>query len=339
MKYKVGIFISIASLVIFELIFFAVFREYDPFYSAPEKNEINLEHYKLIDPNLGYAIDTNVIPEEAIKNNFGFVVYSFKETQNPTTFAILGGSSSDSLMFNGNWPKHFHRLLKARDIPHIIYNGAVSGYSSNQELIKLLRDVVHIKNLNHIVVVNGMNDFIDYGDLTENHPMVHPYQLLQANKLSGNLVSNKFTDGPLLPNLIFGLKKIIRTTIKKDKMIQMGVPRDNYVSSYADNLIYMNKISEMKGIKFLAFLQPVAKLIQQMAPESKGLVPDDENQEFLNRSHHFLNQAKIELREQKFIRDYTNLFSDDEKVFLDSCHTNEAGSLKLAEKILSELDL
>ncbi len=57
--------------------------------------------------------------EEYVHLKNGFVKMEFNPNQKPLKIAILGSSSSDPYLFDGNWPLAFHKLLIDKKIPHI----------------------------------------------------------------------------------------------------------------------------------------------------------------------------------------------------------------------------
>ena len=90
----------------------------------------------------------------------GFYVLGTREPDN-FKIAILGGSTSDSdLYWYRSWPEIFYEKYCRENIS--IFNGAMAGYNSAQELIKLMRDVVHLKP-NLLIVLNGINDIASCG--------------------------------------------------------------------------------------------------------------------------------------------------------------------------------
>jgi hypothetical protein len=65
------------------------------------------------------------------------------------------------------------KLLTADGYSGTIVNGGTGGYSSNQELIKLIRDGLEFKP-DIVISYSGINDMGKYNELP--YPMVHPYQ-------------------------------------------------------------------------------------------------------------------------------------------------------------------
>ena len=109
--------------------------------------------FKALDPLLGYAHT-----EEEIQRSLtvpytylpGFVAYTEKsraQWQRPI-IVILGGSTSDPVLYASKadaWPQILSQKMREANQPGTVVNGGVGGYSSSQELLKLVRDVIETR--------------------------------------------------------------------------------------------------------------------------------------------------------------------------------------------------
>lgn len=337
------VFLSIIStLFLIELIGVSLFHKYPLFYFASEVKESTHNLYSMIDPNLGYTFDHNYKPtmedKKILFTNWdnqvqrlenGFIEMRYKSEQSPIIIAILGGSATDSHLFNGNWPYFLHLLLVEKNQPHIIYNGAVSGYSTNQELIKLYRDVFSLNKIDAVISYSGVNDTFENEDITPDHPAVHPYQKYLADTLMGN--ANFFKPPTFLPNTFYMLKRFL----SRNKDIQLGVKNNYYLKSFTNNIKYMNEISKINHAKFYHFLQPLLRNFNQIDYLFNNEPLDDENE--LLKIRDFLTEAQSLLANEPYFFSLVDWFSPSQRVFHDFCHLNQEGSKSVAKKIYDVL--
>ncbi len=140
--------------------------------------------YRHLDPQLGYAAAE---PFE-----------TFGDPSDPRAYRILtlGGSTADTRYDANNWPGQLYDRLRASGQPVVLFNGGIVGYTTSQELFKLLRDGLLLQP-DLVISVNGINDWGAF--LVEDHPMVNTYQHYLLQQLTGETGPNPPT---LLPNLI-----------------------------------------------------------------------------------------------------------------------------------------
>ena len=141
--------------------------------------------FDVLDPQLGHAYDPNVLARklEDFESFTGFVVYGDRTDSSAIRIFALGGSTTDPIFSLGGpstgpgyeecWPKILQDLLNDVGIPAVVFNGGVAGYSSNQELLKLVRDVLPLKP-DIVLSLSGIND-LGFVHSVERHPMVHPH--------------------------------------------------------------------------------------------------------------------------------------------------------------------
>ena len=132
-----------------------------------------------------------------------FVFYNDNKKENKKII-LLGGSTTDGFYQNyadGNtYPLLLDKLLKSKNYKYDVINGGVGGYSSTQELLKLLIEVGELNmNTEIIISFNGINELWGYG---------------KNNLYSDN--NNSFIKDKYL-NSIFIISFIINTSIIFDK--------------------------------------------------------------------------------------------------------------------------
>lgn len=119
-----------------------------------------------IDPLLGLNRVNDII--------LGFKIYGNKNIKNKK-IVILGNSTSDATTnAYESWPEKLFKKAD-KDMSDItLYNGAITGYSTTQELLKFQRDVLPLEP-DICISFSGYNDVCGNSTL-EKYPFVHKYQ-------------------------------------------------------------------------------------------------------------------------------------------------------------------
>jgi len=116
----------------------------------------NTAKMSYLDPHLGYAHDHATDDGLGDVGGVpGFAVYGDPDAPDALRIVALGGSTTDPLD-PGNWPRALQRLLANQGVPAVVFNGGVSGYSSNQELLKLIRDALPLEP-DLVLSLSGIN--------------------------------------------------------------------------------------------------------------------------------------------------------------------------------------
>ena len=157
----------------------------DQFRSAPieVRQEGTTTKMSYLDPHLGYAHEHAT--DRALGDGQwlpGFVIYGDAMAEDAFWIVALGGSTTDPIDGN-NWPKQMQEILASEGVPAVVYNGGVSGYSTSQELFKLIRDVLPLEP-DLIISLSGVNDLAFLHSMP-GHPMVHPYQKRLLDTITG----------------------------------------------------------------------------------------------------------------------------------------------------------
>ena len=314
--------------------------------SSSEVDERTHLLFTRLDPSLGYAHRTDYVPQakdpvhligltEGRPTVDGFVILEHLDGAPPLKIAVLGSSTSDPWLFNGNWPRALHRTLTERGIPHVIYNGAVSGYNSHQTLIKLIRDVLNRDRMDYVILYHGGNDAPGNGDTVEGHPAIHPYQveILRSVRMVELLrpeQSDSDASPLLLPNLAHALRTLNRNWGAKPAPLQLGVRNDAGVDQYVRNLEYMNAICALQGTRFLYFPEVFAEDAKQLVPPSHPHTEDAATRKAISD---FLTSLTGKLGRLPFSHPLQERIPRNEPVFFDSTHMNDAGNTLVAREI------
>lgn len=106
---------------------------------------VYVDELDMVDPLLGYTRNAGVCP--------GIVTYGKLNGTNDLVILVLGNSSSDDSTGNLiSWPRYLREELSRKIKQNVVvYNGAISGYHSGQEFMKLCRDGL---DLNPTIVIS-----------------------------------------------------------------------------------------------------------------------------------------------------------------------------------------
>jgi len=276
------------------------------------------------DPTLGCNI---VSPDTRFP---GFFVYGNPENINAKRIVTLGGSTSDpSIYYFRNWSELLYKKFNDYGIETVIFAGGVAGFSSSQELLKLIRDV---PQLNPTAVINysGVNNVY----LLKDYPFLIEYQLEICRFLEEYPDKNS-----KIPDLIN------RSANKKTTLgIKMDTEKIDKYNYWINHKKLMKCFSDIHGFKFLCFLQP------NLLSMEKEKIRQDDKEYLLNRSFmgkygitpEMYSQNAMEFRKRiksdknkTWLFDLSTIFDDDiDGIYLDAIHVSEKGNEIIAQKIL-----
>lgn len=229
----------------------------------------------------------------------GYTVFKNSSSANALRILILGGSTSDPTLMNlKSWSEYLFDALNDMGIPNVIYNGAMGGYTSAQEMKKLIRDIP-VLDPQLVISLSGVNDAA--GIYSEpGHPMYQREDRAEAEWLvsSGHAI-NELQSGVPLTGVSFG-------------------PDDSrsLFQIWLDNERTMHAAAAEFGAEFHAFLQPIKEI---------NSVRTD-----------FYREAKryFPRKHPLWLHDFSRLFDNDKSVFADFCHVYERGNRILCREIL-----
>lgn len=267
---------------------------------------------QILDINLGYAYEMNC-------RYPGFYILG---TEKPENFriVILGGSTSDSDLYRyQSWPEIFYKEYCQGNIT--IFNGAQAGYNSVQELMKLMRDAVHLKP-DLIIVLDGINDIASCGSSGRNL-FGFSYMSTVLNKL----IEKNTLDQYVLPMELEGGVKIW-------KGVEDG--KITSVEEWKKNIQYMQSVAEINSIKFHAFLQPMLlgkKRAVSLHEASLMKMDEAAMGDWFGEQCRIFRQCGEKLgNEYAFFHDLSKVF-DNEDVYMDECHVYERGNAIIAKAV------
>lgn len=270
----------------------------------------------------------------------GFEVFGDESDTNAIRIVALGGSTTEcSLFYVKGWVRFLVDFLKNHGIPAVVYGGGVSSYTSSQELLKLIRDVIPL-NPDIVISYSGVNDLYSYPKLEEGERYKRPFitrfqvqfiqQILERlTKDVGIPVVNAPSWNQLGHSTVFyGLKN-----------------NKTAAELWIDNERMMHSICECFGISFFAIYQPFrfngcyqSSELQEIIHSRRDLtcIPNEEGIKRWGDSVKD-NHEKIvkESLKYDFISDFSNIFEGHSELFYDTTHVYETGNTIIAEKIFN----
>jgi lysophospholipase L1-like esterase len=306
--------------------------------SFPKKEKIYNRlklRYNYLDPHLGYSHNNTLIRK---KNPFylldGFAVYRNKKEKPKDVIKIiaLGGSTTDPAVRH-NWPKQLNDVIKEKGINCEIevLNGGVAGYSSNQELLKMLRDCLPLKPA-VIICMNGVNEI---GHSVKNHPMVETYQ----QQIFQHIVKSAVRPAPIFPNTLALLKSVL---IKEPEMIK-GLnygPKVNTTpwDQWKRNIIIMNAAAREFNVEYFCFLQPILGVGDYVPTAEENKMLMEKGKGYLQIVKDFYDIARPISKDIPFCIDITGIFDKTTGMYQDPRHPNKEGNRIIAERVFKELE-
>mgnify|MGYP003115116715 FL=1 len=291
----------------------------------------------VLDPQLGYARPAGGPTSEPAWRRPGFRTSGDETSGAALRLVVLGGSTSDPYYESdwGAWSETlFTRLNEGPTGPAVVYNGAVSGYSTNQELLKLIRDVPALAP-DVVVSLSGVND-LNFSHSLREHPMVSPYQLVMLRTLAGK--------GHQSPRFMPNLLAAMRSGGEKDTQLAVTAG-SSYEMTDAEmwrrNVELMNAASAQMGARFHVFLQPAMGI-------EPGYMPTDSEAElyaamlsskpdYAEKAAAFYTAARRHCEKLMYCTDISDVFAGKTGLYHDPRHPNHQGNKLIGDTVFETL--
>lgn len=280
--------------------------------SNPSQEELS---YPLIDPLLGWG------GHNGSEANQSVVV--LKSSRQPSKkILILGGSTSDLHYNTHSWPYHLSSLFDKANQAVDIHVGAVAGYNSHQELLKIMRDA-RLTDYDLILSYTGANESVD---TSNEHPFT-PYY------------TQYFMHRALPPSKIFyGISRLLQ---KWSTPFELSFgPKDklSLKKRFLTNIKSAHALSKVYGANYFAILQPYLSSGQRApSPREERLMKKPIIQELIVNNDKLYQALQNEAREIDYLHDGTHFLDQLEQAFYDDCHINQQGQKIVAQKVLQAI--
>lgn len=329
----IGVTFTLLILETASFLFLKIDGQSQPFLWRPYQETILgrdqfREAYRTLDPHLAFTYGKNSPKLAAVREKYtwmeGFVVYGdmSKGLQRPIILA-LGGSTTDGVKFPNSWPEQLAKMLKERNIPGTVVNGGIGGYTSSQELLKLIRDGLEFQP-NIVITLNGVNDALNYG--LPGHLMVQPYQ---ENVMQ---VATGAEDGRWFPNTVTLFRRLFPKSTDIDYTLGLTSNRSR-ASLYRKNAQLMNVTCLSQGCRFYDVIQPFSFFKSRHArpnPESVG-------SEYIKVVTALYEAILPFTQQHEFIHDATQALEGTDQIVYqnDGVHLTDEGNRIIAEYMLN----
>ncbi len=267
-------------------------------FETPDFNKL-YARLDYIDPMLGYNRSGDELA--------GFKIYA-GVAKGVKKIIILGGSTTD-YSFGGykSWPELLHEKFVSNKIDATIYNGAIAGYFSAQEMIKVIRDCLSLYP-DVIITFDGINDAVQ--QTVPGYPMYHPYSKKAFDLMFASTPRKDININNELKGVTYG--------------IYQDLPQHE---SWYKNLRIIKAICQEFNVSFFPFLQPNS-LYSTREDKDSGAV--DERYVMINN---FYDKAVSLTKSSGFIIDATSILDGVRDAYFDFVHYTEIGNYVIAEYI------
>lgn len=257
--------------------------------------------YDEADPLLGWGMSQGRLNELGYPVEHAMPVLISDDSCGGDVLRILitGGSTSDMAFSRENWPIGLAGILRDSGVCAKLYVAAVGGYSSGQEVLKLLRDGLQVNPDIHISY-SGANE-------AYSPSFVSQYEM----KVFDRIMESRSTI--LFPNLTYLIRR--RLGMVSGLKVHHSTPMD-VATFWMDNMKTMHSLAEQRGYRFIGILQPVLGVGKVDQPEEM-----DEWWDMIAEYRAFYPTAMEHAAQQPYLLDMTAIFDTVEgPVYVDDCH-------------------
>lgn len=213
---------------------------------------------------------------------------------------VLGGSTSTDGMFRAtSWVRQLYRKLASQGVAVTIYDCAGPGEEALQELLRLIRDGVHLRP-QYVIGMSGVNN--------------------ETHRIKG--VENK-------ANLRHAVEwcKILAP----DATYACGIPiRETAFDYWLRIQKIIKAVSELNESKFFCFLQPIKEAKEKLSILERSI-------HFTGDMDNEIASFRLQARQDDFYINLLSLFDEKEGMFIDHCHYSEEGNRILSEIVSREI--
>ena len=288
-----------------------------------------------------------------------YVYYRNRINDQNIKILTLGGSTTDGWYThyaNGEtWPKIIDDICyqnKKEFNDCSVINGAVGGYNSSQELLKLITSASNLdQNIRVIISYNGINEIEGYRGTNK---FINTNLPFFTSEMASMYVTRKwFRQSKNFINYFPNINSFIRYLIgsqsyqlEKSKglkekdfkdLINKKIKINSVVDRWVLNTSLMHSISEELNAKYIVFLQPTLGL-----KETTSYIPKNSNdfvllesldKEYIISINSLYDNLRVECSKKDYCIDLSLIKFSNGNNYTDPRHHNENGNLKIAKKI------
>ena len=277
-----------------------------------------------------------------------YVRYNTGDPSKPIILTLGGSTTSgffQELASGDTYPNYLSQLLASE---YLILNGGVAGYSSLQELFKVIRDAPRIKNLHTVVSLNGINDTPNYHGLNEFRKIEYPFlSSVQAQMNYRQIwIDQRMETGlfSIFPNIASFIRYFATEVFDESKKSNFTLSNPIILDAgdrWELNVRRMHAVLQAHGIRYFVFLQPTMGLKGLQSSPKKGskdeevfkLLSDSDIQE-IRRLYAELRESCLNL---SYCFDISNKVTPSGNNYSDPRHHNSEGNRLLAQIIADKI--
>lgn len=285
--------------------------------------------YVRLDVNTGYSyVDSENTP--------GYTVLG--EDSSEYKIMVLGASTTDHFMhYYPSWVSFYYNYFKAAGFNVKIYNGGNAGYTDQQSLFKMIRDLPII-GPDLVIYYGGCICMSNYARGGNTHfRMYQPFSNVYAESLLKSIAPAK--RGYIAEDIVQELYGGEQST-----KVCVGYQYDNaedvntiLVNSYLYATRCMNAVCMAQGVQYINFLEPLTLYSEHLGIMDTEKLYHDTTFTFkrLKKSHEFACRFREEVCRQmdkSFQMDLTQILDGDE-MWHDTYHPNEKANQIIAKSV------
>ena len=275
-----------------------------------------------INPLWGWNMSAAKLQQKGFDTHRGLIVLrSEHATDSSLRLFITGGSTSDLAIDSNNWPMALHRLLNEQGMEHTIFVGAVGGFNSAQEYLRLIEIGLSLRPHLHISY-SGANETGDFGFATEYEKDFYTQAL------------NRQRTTFLAPNLIYFIRHHLLPA--SPDVTLSSLPEIKTAERFKKNLGLMRAAARQFDYRYIGILQPLRGMGHYRQTEGKSFNMDylEDYKKYYPTMQQWVKQYPDELF------DFTAIFDTaSSAVYYDDCHLLPAYQSTVAKNILQCLSL
>lgn len=360
-KFKYGIFLAGVLIVLFEVIGHGFFALEQTKQRGIRQWVQNFSPYTLFKnkPN-SFVMSRGVAshyPSNLSTDRYGFIHngYSRIISDDDFTIFILGGSTVEGRGVSSNSKTiaaHLERILNngklTRHNKIKVINAGIVGFNSFLEFNLLFTRIAPEFQPDMVISLNGRNDwwyFIDY----KARPNSHPYQEDIEREINSFINSNYYRIKMVLNSCLeysIIYRMLTQLFVSPSELIEQSYSTTQIKEctlNYTNNLKLCKRLSNLKGFKYFAFLQPILTSSLKIsfstseANRIKSFYGNRLNCEYyMGAVDRFYITSRKQLENCDWHHDISKIFlHNKEDMYYDSCHYNDAGGEIIAMKIAS----
>lgn len=285
-------------------------------------------------------IDNGYVDGEYVKYNIS--------SQNNPVIVTIGGSTTTGLyeeIYGKAYPRYLAEYTSDR---YQILNGGVGGYSSLQELFKIIRDAPRIKNLHTVIALNGINETPDYQGQDKKRSVDFPFLTSLQNEMNNKQIWIDQRPGIRAQGFLPNTFSLFQYIFGKSKEIEVNtVPTiNNPIPFGASDRWYLNvtrshAILKQQGVRYLVFLQPTLGLNGPQATPPLGSADEKVlgsfSQSYYNEIENLYSKLRVHCARLSYCFDISNEVAPTGNLYHDPRHHNAKGNKLLAKVIADTL--